>query len=46
MLIINTNRFFFMSNVYPVFIVICADDCCQNCANTYLGKVFSTENSI
>ncbi len=35
-----------MSNVYPVFIVICADDCCQNCANTYLGKVFSTENSI
>ncbi len=33
-----------MSNIYPVFIVICADDCCQDCANTYLGKVFSTEN--
>ena len=35
-----------MSNVYPVFIVICADDCCQNCANTYLGKVFSTEKDL
>ena len=35
-----------MSNVYPVLIVICADDCCQNCANTYLGKVFSTEKDL
>ena len=35
-----------MTNVYPVFIVICADDCCQNCANTYLGKVFSTEKDL
>jgi hypothetical protein len=35
-----------MSNVYPVFIVICADDCCQDCANTYLGKVFSTEKDL
>ena len=35
-----------MSNVYPVFLVICADDCCQNCANTYLGKVFSTEKDL
>ena len=35
-----------MNNVYPVFIVICADDCCQDCANTYLGKVFSTENDL
>ena len=37
---------FLMSDVYPVFIVICADDCCQNCANTYLGKVFSTKNDL
>ena len=35
-----------MSNVYPVFIVICADDCCQDCANTYIGKVFSTEKDL
>ena len=40
------NKLFFMSNVYPVFIVIYADDCCQNCANTYLGKVFRTEKDL
>ena len=28
------------SNIYPVFIVICAVDCCQECADTYIGKVF------
>ena len=35
-----------MNNSYPVFIVISADDCCQECVNTYLGKVFSTETDM
>ena len=37
---------FLMSSVYPVFIVICADNCCQDCANTYIGKVFSTGKDL
>ena len=35
-----------MNNSYPVFIVISADDCCQECANTYAGKVFNTETDM
>ncbi len=26
-------------STFPVFIVICAEDCCQECADTYIGKV-------
>ena len=32
------------SNIYPIFIVICAEDCCQDCADTYIGKVFRVED--
>lgn len=32
-----------MTNTYPVFIVISSDNCCQKCANTYDGKIFSTK---
>ena len=35
-----------MTDSYPVFIVISADDCCQECSNTYAGKVFSTETDM
>jgi hypothetical protein len=32
-----------MSNSYPVFIVVSVNNCCQKCANTYIGKVFDSE---
>lgn len=33
---------------YPIFIVICSEDCCQECADTYIGKVFmlNTDKNI
>lgn len=34
---------FTMGNKYPVFIVVSAPNCCQECADAYVGKVFITE---